>query len=47
MITNIISEAHMFTKDNEAEWAVSLRDVTRFTQLFLYFKENNILKADM
>jgi len=30
-LSNAISEAHSFTKDREAEWAVSLRDVNRFT----------------
>ena len=41
-ITNAISDAHTFTKDNEAEWAVSLRDVNRFILLLDYFLPNNM-----
>ena len=40
-VTNAISDAHSFTKDNEAEWAVSLRDVNRFILLLDFFLINN------
>ncbi len=40
-IAECVCFAQSYTRDNEAKWAVSLRDVARFKQLFCYFYENN------
>lgn len=45
-LSDIVSFAQVFTKKEESDWAVSLRDVNRFTSLFEYFAFNNFRKTE-
>jgi hypothetical protein len=40
-LAKCVVRSQAFTRELDAKWAVSLRDVARFTNLCKYFKENN------